>query len=145
MDDDDDRLRGKVAALLNKREIAINLGAITGAQVGMRFAVLNPRGADIKDPDSGEVLGSVELVKAVVKVVRVEPQLCVARTFRVIQGQTSPLNIFQAVTEGRPSRYETLTIADYRGFEDMTPEESRVKVGDPVVEARGDEYADDTL
>ena len=77
-----DRIGSRVAQILTARELVINRGTVEGVAVGMRFAVLNRRGTDIRDPDTGDVLGSVELEKVLVKVVRVDEHLAVARTFR---------------------------------------------------------------
>src|SRR5438034_4073982 len=49
-------IRGKVARILNARELVINVGLAEGVAIGMYFDVLDPKGEDIKDPDSGEVL-----------------------------------------------------------------------------------------
>jgi hypothetical protein len=68
-----DRIEGKVAQLIDGQSLAINRGSEHGVRVGMRFAVLNPRGSEVRDPDTDEVIGSVELEKVVVKIVRVEP------------------------------------------------------------------------
>jgi hypothetical protein len=77
-----ERLRGAVAALLTGRELVINLGSEQGVVAGMKFAVLNRQGIDIKDPETEEPIGSVEVPKVIVEVARVEPRLSVARTFK---------------------------------------------------------------
>jgi hypothetical protein len=60
----------------------INRGSDQGVQVGMRFAVLNRKCHNVVGPKTGESLGSVEVEKVLVKVVRVEPKLAVGVTFR---------------------------------------------------------------
>src|SRR5690242_5755474 len=72
MTSNDDRIRGKVAAILSKRELILNIGSGDEVQVGMKFVILNSQGMDVRDPDTGEVLGNVEVPKTVVKVVRVD-------------------------------------------------------------------------
>ena len=52
-------IRGKVARVLNEREIAINIGTAHGVTVGMYFDVIDPHYENIKDPDTNEVLGSL--------------------------------------------------------------------------------------
>jgi hypothetical protein len=56
MTDDDGLIRAQVAQVLNSTDLAINRGSKDGVEVGMRFAILSDRGADIKDPVTGEVL-----------------------------------------------------------------------------------------
>ena len=64
-------IRGKVARVLNKHEIAINVGTAKGVAVGMYFDVMDAYD-EIEDPDTGEVLGSLERPKVRVKIVHVQ-------------------------------------------------------------------------
>jgi len=71
-------IRGKVARILNSRELVINVGSKDGVAVGMKFDVLEPKREEIKDPDTGEVLGSLARpkVRARVKSVQEAPFSC---------------------------------------------------------------------
>ena len=73
-------IRGKVAQILDSRRIVINVGSSNGVSVGMAFQVLNPKGERILDPDSRQVIGSVESPTAQVRVVEVQERLAVAST-----------------------------------------------------------------
>jgi hypothetical protein len=142
---DDDRIRGKVAAILTLRELIINRGSADGVQIGMRFAVLNAHGIDVKDPDTGDLLGSTEMVKTVVKIVRIDGEhLSVGRTFRTIPGRPGALDAFGlaafAGMAGTPDRRETLDTAQATLKQELSQEDSYIKIGDPVVQAKGDEY-----
>ena len=64
-------IHGKVARVLNTREIAINVGAEKGVTIGMFFDVMEIHDEDIKDPDTDEVLGSIERPKVRVHVTHV--------------------------------------------------------------------------
>ena len=59
MSNDRELIRGKVARILTARQLALNIGVKDGVKVGMLFDVLDPKGDDITDPDTGEVLGSL--------------------------------------------------------------------------------------
>jgi hypothetical protein len=137
---DDKRIRGKVAAILSRRELVLNVGAADDVRVGKRFVILNSKGIDVKDPDTGKVLGTVEVPKTVVKVVRVDgDHLSVARTFRTIAGIPSILHSFS----GSPERVETLDIASGSSLKaELSVEDSYIKPGDVAVETEGDEYDD---
>jgi hypothetical protein len=140
----DDRIRGQVAQILNARELVINRGAADGVKVGMRFAVLNRQGSDIKDPETGETLGSVEIEKAIVKIVRAHDRLSVGRTFRTLRRPGGPLGGVGSVIElmNRPARseVETLRAAGREDRLELDPDESLIRVGDPAIETRGDEF-----
>ena len=81
-----DLIRGKVARVLNSREIAINLGWDDGVEAGMYFNVLDQKSEDVTDPDTGKLLGSVERPKVGVKVIDVQEKLSVAATYKVKKG-----------------------------------------------------------
>jgi hypothetical protein len=139
-----DRIEGVVARILNGRELVINKGASAGVEVGAQFAVLNSQGADIKDPETGESLGSVELPKVLVKIVQVYEKMSVASTFRTFK--TGGLDIAgatgMAALFGPPqTKVETLTTDEVTYKEELNPEDSYVHIGDRVVEVLGDEFS----
>ena len=59
-------LKGKVAAILNPRELAINIGANAGVKIDMIFRLLGE--AVLKDPDTDVELGTVQHEKGKVKI-----------------------------------------------------------------------------
>src|SRR3712207_4171355 len=122
----DDRIEAKVAQILTARELVLNKGSEDGVAEGMRFAILNRKGADILDPDTGESLGSVELPKTFVKVVSTKPKLAVARTFRTFRTSGGPLwNMLQSsgLTNPPTSRVETLKTDEKRLQEELDEDE----------------------
>lgn len=132
-------IRGKVARVLNSREIAINVGSENGVSEGMYFHVLDPNREDILDPDTKEVLGSVERPKVKVKVVHVQDKLSVASTYRKshvnIGGKGLSGGYFGRMLATPPkwiTKYETLK-TDEATWEDLDEFHSYVKVGDPVI------------
>ena len=75
-------ISGKVARVLNAREIAINVGSIDGVLVDMLFEVMDTRHINITDPDTEERLGSIVRPKVRVKITEVHNRLSVATTYR---------------------------------------------------------------
>lgn len=133
------RIEGRVARIMTERELVINRGADHGVEVGTRFAILNPNGLEIKDPETGEDLGSVEVAKTIVKVVSVQDRLCVATTFRTTK--TAGGALWMAGLANPPvERTETLRTDQTNAYEELSEEESRVKTGDPAVEVTGDAF-----
>jgi hypothetical protein len=140
-------LRGVVAALLNSRELVINLGSDAGVKPGMKFAVLNSQGVDIVDPETEKSLGSVPIPKVIVEVARVEPKLSVARTFKKRRrnvGGSGALGLAAMGNLFEPPKWvdewETLRIEQKPEAQEMPQSDSYVQRGDPVVEMQGDEY-----
>lgn len=68
-------LRGYVARLITDDELAINLGSRDGVKKDMIFSILDETTEDITDPITGENLGSIERVKAQVKIKTVSERL----------------------------------------------------------------------
>lgn len=142
-------IRGKVARVLNSREVAINIGSEQGVIEGMYFDIMDPKGEDIRDPDTGEVLGSLERPKARVQVVRVQPRLSVASTYRKSKvnlggGGGEGLGLSGAYSLARQlmppnwiTKFETFKTTE-KTWEDLDEKESYVKTGDPVVQVMSD-------
>lgn len=134
---------GKVARILNTRELAINRGSADGVREGMRFAVLDDSGEDIQDPDTGESLGSVVRPKVEVEVFSVEEHLALARTFKARRvnvggaglGGSYLTRAFEPPTY--ETRYETLKTEE-KTWADLSEEESYVNTGDRVKEVTED-------
>ena len=134
-------IEGKVAAILNERDLVINKGKISGVKKDMIFGVLETK-EGIKDPDTGEVLGSVEGVKIKVKVVEVQPKLSVCRTYETFQvnigGTRKPL--FPVIFEPPPkwvTRVKTLKSQDAE-FKDLDETGSFVRIGDKIRQLEGE-------
>lgn len=132
-----DPITGRVAKVLNSRELVINRGATHGVRVGMKFQVLDATAHAIEDPETGEALGSVERPKLEVKIATVDDRLAVATTFherRVkVGGGVNIGGMFE------PPRYETrpqTLKTDEHTWEDLDESESFVKTGDPVRQMR---------
>ena len=131
-------IRGKVARVLNTREIAINVGTSQGVTLGMRFDVMDTNEMDITDPDTGKVLGSLERPKVRVEIIHVQEDLSVARTpeTTVNLGGTGTFGPFakSLMPPNWVTRYETLKKTGKNTKEELDEEDSRVKIGDPIVQ-----------
>ena len=129
-------IRGKVARVLNSREVAINKGQCDGVEVGMIFNILSAKGSDITDPDTGETLGTVDVPKTSVKVTIRHERVAVASTYRThkvnVGGTGLALTGLFVPPKWEP-RVETLKIED-ADVEELDEEEAYVHTGDPVVQ-----------
>ena len=127
-------IEGKVARVLNERELAINKGARDGVKVGMRFAVLDAKAEEaITDPDTGEPLGSVYRPKARVEIVEVQDRMSVGRTYQRIGGRG--LDLASLFSQYQPPRWKTLRTDDAE-FPPIEDSESFIRRGDPVRQLR---------
>lgn len=133
-------IRGKIARVLSAREVVINKGADDGVKIGMIFKILSTKGSEIKDPDTGEALGSVELAKTSVKVTEVQERIAVASTYRSHRVNVGGSGLGSVVFPSRlfdppkwETRLETLKIDD-AAIEELDEKDSFVHTGDPVVQ-----------
>lgn len=135
------RIEGKVASILNERELVISVGSDDGVEIGMQFNILYPGGIAIRNPDNAaEILDSIEWPKTQVKVVQVRPRVAVARTFRTIQIPSKGVDLARmsllTALDYTPARTEVETLRTSGSFaeKEIDPKESVVKIGDPVVQ-----------
>lgn len=129
-------ITGRVASVASDRELIINRGAQHGVTEGMYFQVKGSP-ADVVDPESGEVIGTISKVKVIVRVDEVADKFCIARTFR-----TRRVNVGGRSTLGaglsdilQPPRWETRVETlrrDKLADAPISERESIVAVGDPV-------------
>lgn len=135
-------IRGKVARILNSRELALNIGSEHGVELDMRFDVLDAALEDIRDPDTGAAIGSVYRPKVRVKIVQIHEKISVASTYKsksVNIGGTSIAawaNLFTAPKRVR--EYETLKTNEST-WENLEEKDSYVATGDRVVQVLNDE------
>ncbi len=73
-------IEGKVAKILDENSIILNVGRAHGVTQGMVFCVFAPV-EDVKDPETGESLGSWEAVKGYVQATHPQDKLTVCRAF----------------------------------------------------------------
>lgn len=133
-------IRGKVARILNSQEVALNIGSLQGVIEGMKFDILDPKSEDIKDPDTNEVLGSIERPKVRVKVTLVKDRLSIASTYKkytVNEGGSGSFALSGFANALMPRRLvqktETLKTEE-KTWEDLDESASYVKIGDPVIQ-----------
>lgn len=74
-------LRGQVAAILDDQRILINVGMEQGVSIGDLFAVYE-WGNEITDPETGQSLGKLELVKAQMEVMHVQEKMALLMPIR---------------------------------------------------------------
>lgn len=131
----DEMIRAKVARVLNTTDVALNRGTEAGVEVGMRFAILSDRGEDIRDPDTHEVLDSVQIAKTLVKIVDTTAKVSIGRTFRTIES----VGFGRIMTDGT-TRRETLKSDERRVQQELNPKDSFIKTGDEAVQYTGDKF-----
>jgi hypothetical protein len=134
------RIEGRVAQLLNARELVINIGSSGGVKPGMTFAVLADKPVEIRDPQTGDILDVVDREKVRVRATEIRPKIAICRTYRVTRVPPGPLyGAFtlagHLATLANPPREipETLEADRHALPPPLDPDDSYVKINDRVV------------
>jgi hypothetical protein len=139
------RLEGRVAQILNAREVVINIGSAQGVKRAMRFAILAETPVEVVDPLTNEVLDTIDREKVRVEVSEVRERISICRTFRTrtIGGQSGIMGAYmrefieaQKMYQYEPPRkvVETLRVEDSQLPPPLEEDESYVKVNDRVIQ-----------
>ncbi len=136
-------IEGKVASVLNERELAINIGVEHGVQEGMKFKVLAEKPTKILDPATGEILGELDREKVRVRILEVREKFSVCKTYRKRYVRGNPLYDMISATsfmvEAPREIVETLKAEDSSLPPPLSEEESYVKKGDRVIQLLNDD------
>ncbi len=136
-------IEGKVASVLNERELAINIGLEHGVQVGMKFQVLAEKPTEILDPATGEMHGMLHREKVRVKILEVREQFSICKTYRkrYVRGNAlyDMLSVTSFMVEQSREIVETLKAEDSSLPPPLSEEESYVKKGDRVIQLLNDD------
>jgi hypothetical protein len=130
-------LRGRVAQILNERELVINVGEQEGVEEGMRFAVLAGSPVQIPDPETGEPLGWLDREKVRVEAINVMERMSVCETYdtRLAGGALGLLDV-GGMFRARQHVPVTLRATRESYPEPLSAAESYVKIGDVVRELK---------
>ena len=125
-------IEGKVAEVLNQRELVINRGSEHGVESGMRFEVIE-ESEEFHDPDTDEVLGSITRSKIRVRVSDVQPRFSIARTYETYQVREP--SSWLSVVPRTLTKVKTISKHDEE-YPDSAYEraQSLVEIGDKVVQ-----------
>lgn len=133
-------LEGRVAQILNERELVINIGADKGVSLGMKFAVLVETPTEVRDPITSELLDVLDREKVRVEASEVRPRVTVCKTYKVLRTRGGPLyGSFGSLYDAPREATETLRAKDSSLPRPLAPEESYVKINDRVIQIADDD------
>jgi len=135
-------IKGKVSGILNARELIINIGSEHGVHKGMKFKILADKPMEVNDPDSNELLGTIDREKVQVQAFEVYEKFSICKTFRKSKADAFSISTFMDLSEtflNRQAIPETLKAEDSALLPALSEEESYVKKGDRAVQIVEDE------
>ena len=119
-------MASKIVKIIDEYRVVVNLGS--GSVHEDQILEVYQPGQEVTDPETGESLGTLDFVKAKLRVVDVFPKLCVCEN-RETRQKSMLINIAQNLTyeEKLPLNVQTTDISG--GYEDVS---KKIKVGDLV-------------
>lgn len=87
-----------VARVISPTTVVLAAGSEQGVREGTTFVIFAP-GPLIKDPENGESLGHLEIVKGRVRATHVQDKLCIATTFTRVMDWLRPFTLPSRIVE----------------------------------------------
>ena len=112
----------KVIKIIDDTSIVINAGSDDGITTADKFEIFTI-GNEIKDPDTGEILGTLDTIKDTVSVDNLFPKMCICRDVMVIKGLSNYMNELTKV------KYQTLNV-DVTQISGGLSEDLTIRIGD---------------
>lgn len=128
-----DTVTGKVAKVLNDREVVLNKGRLEGIEEGDYIGIVDSQEFGIKDPENNNDLGDIVRFKVSLRVTQISDHLSIASTYKVSKVNVGgnfnfgSLRAFQAAEW--VDRVERLSYEEDSALP-IDPEDSRIQVSD---------------
>ena len=75
----------KIAKIISTTELVINAGSKKNINVGDKFEIIDKVGSEpVMDPDTGKSLGTLDIIKGMVEVTAVYPNMSIVQSERTI-------------------------------------------------------------
>lgn len=75
----------KIAKIISTTELVINAGSKQNINVGDKFEIIDKVGSEpVMDPDTGKSLGTLDIIKGMVEVTAVYPNMSIVQSERTI-------------------------------------------------------------
>lgn len=122
----------KIAKILDEYTVVINSGSSNGVSIGDEFQILDKKGSPVTDPDTGEEIGFLDLIKATVKVTEVQENMCICASpeYHVFQRNFFDLNPNDYGFKSK--RRDKLNVDNLQITGGLSKSDAPIKVGDSV-------------
>lgn len=124
----------KVAKIIDSNTIVINAGSNDGITLNTVFQIVGKNGDKVKDPDTGQILGTLSEIKGRVIATHVYPNMTVAETEKRRKYADKITGLTQAQIDALigPMIQDDLNVKKDQITGGMPPSGSPVKIGDTV-------------
>lgn len=130
-----ENLQGRIVKILDEQRLVANIGLQDGVSPGDRFVVFET-GEEIVDPESGESLGELELVKAQVEAAHVQERMVILAAPSGSEQERpiakTVLSAIMAQTSPGPDKREAISLGVRKDQISGMPLVHPIQVGDQV-------------
>ncbi len=118
----------KVVKIIDSYSIVINVGSDKDFKLGDELEIFE-KGEVVIDPDTGESLGTLDYIKARVKITTILPKMSICKDIRQVNNMAKALANFSTfnIKEAQTLNVDSLDISG--GFENV---DKKIKIGDFV-------------
>nr|WP_321314968.1 FlgT C-terminal domain-containing protein [uncultured Ligilactobacillus sp.] len=110
----------KIAKIISTTELVINAGSKQNINVGDKFQIIDKVGSEpVMDPDTGKSLGTLDIIKGMVEVTAVYPNMSIVQSERNIN------HLLQS------SMGVTQSLTSYQVRKDLNVDKSQITGGAP--------------
>lgn len=125
----------KIIKIVDETAFIINAGSDDGIEKDNKFEILDTEGEQIKDPESGEVLGNLNTSKGIIVAETVYPKMTIAKT-RMVGGEltyeSDILKFANPYLTRKPSHREELFVDESEVTGGLQQSSNPIKIGDEV-------------
>jgi len=101
----------KIVKILDEYNVVINAGINQDLKQGDQFQILDKEGSDVIDPDTQEIIGTLDLIKATVEVAELHEKMCICSSQSSIK-MNSPFSTSKVLSAGINSISDSLTFSE---------------------------------
>jgi hypothetical protein len=121
----------KVVKIISEYSVVINAGSEQGLKLNDELEIFIP-GNPVIDPDTGEELGTLDLIKAYIEVTDVFEKMSICKNINTVQkGFLESINTLNALTFTRTERVR-LNVDSSQISNDFSDLDSQIRIGDLV-------------
>ena len=84
----------KIVKIIDEYQVIINGGSNHGVNISDNFQILDEKGSEVTDPETGEVIGHLDLIKDTIQVANVFEKMSICENIK-----TRQINVFENITK----------------------------------------------
>ena len=89
----------KIVKIIDEYTVIINAGTNDGIESGDKFQILDKTGSAVRDPDTNEILGHLDLIKDTVTASEVQEKMCFCSSHYEISFGTSFMETINTINQ----------------------------------------------